>query len=356
MREFYSKYQDYFPAAFFVSGFVFDLLTTDRIDQGFSLIQQAVYLAFLLLFVYWEIVTPAVFLKQEGLLAKIWTWHIELLHFLFGSLLSLYTIFYFKSASLVTSFLFMLFLALVLVVNELPRFQKRGIVVRSILLALCLSSYFVYLVPVMIGNIGVLSFVVAMAMSAALFGLLCLRINRSKQESHWVKQNVMFPGFVIQLIFVLLYFFKALPPVPISLKYIGIYHQVEKHEGDYLLKYQRSWWRFWELGAQTFVRQDGDRLHCFVSIFSPTSFSDQMSLVWYHDSGQGWEKRDVIALSITGGRGGGYRGHVYKSNFEKGSWQIRVLTSDLREVGRISLEVIDDKEAATPRQWRLDRY
>ena len=70
MREFYEKYQGYFPAAFFIGGFIFDLLTTDRIDQGFSLIQQAVYLAFLMLFVYWEVVTPASFQAEKGVRRK----------------------------------------------------------------------------------------------------------------------------------------------------------------------------------------------------------------------------------------------------------------------------------------------
>ena len=355
MHEFCKKYQGYLPAAFFVGGFLFDLLTTSRIDQAFSLIQQLVYLLLIMLFLYWEIVPPQVFLKEEGFLVKLWKFHIELLHFLFGSLLSLYTIFYFKSASMMTSFAFMGFLAALLIINELPQFQKRGIIIRSSLLALCLASYFIYLVPVITKTIGVFAFILSMTLSLSLFLLLCLRIQKAKEDKSWVNKNVLGPGLIIQTVFVLLYFFKALPPVPISLKYAGIYHNIQKEKGVFALNYERSWWRIWQSGAQTFVKRQGDPIYCFVSIFSPTQFEDQVKLIWYKKNKRGWEERDQIGLPIVGGRDQGYRGYAYKSNYEVGDWQVRVVTSDLREIGRIYFDVVLAEEGTT-RQWRQDLY
>ncbi len=355
MRQLYQKYQGYLPAAFFIGGFLFDIFTTDRIDQAFSLIQQLVYLILLLVFIYWEVLTPKVFLKEGGFLKKVWAWHVEVLHFLFGSLLSLYTIFYFKSTSLVTSFAFMGFLAAILVINELPQFQKRGIMIRAALLALCLSSYFIYLVPVLTGNIGLLSFMVAMAISMSVYYLLCTRIHRRKEDLKWVQRNLLAPGLIVQLVFVTLYVLKLLPPVPVSLKFIGVYHDIKKPENQYVLSYERDWWRFWESGAQTFVRREGDAVYCFVSIFSPTQFSDQIRLVFYKNTTQGWQRRDAIPLQIHGGNDRGYRGYAYKSNYENGDWQVRVLTSDDREVGRISFEVVP-ADPSTERVWRQELY
>ncbi len=355
MRQFYKKYQGYFPAAFFIGGFLFDIFTTDRIDQAFSLIQQLIYLLLLLVFVYWEVVTPQVFLKENGFLAKVWAWHVELLHFLFGSLLSLYTIFYFKSTSLMTSFAFMGFLAIILIINELPQFQKRGIMIRAALLALCLSSYFIYLVPVMTGAIGMLSFLLAMAISMAVYYLLCTRILRKKQDLSWVQKNLLAPGLIVQVVFVALYIFKLLPPVPISMKFIGVYHDIQKPADKFVLSYERDWWRFWQSGAQTFLKREGDKVYCFVSIFSPTQFSDQVRLVWFKSTPNGWSRRDEVPLTIQGGRDQGYRGYAYKSNFEMGDWQVRVLTSDDREVGRISFDVTPSDSSAA-RVWRQDFY
>ena len=355
MRRLYAKYQGYLPAAFFIGGFIFDLLTTDRIDQFYSLVQQFLYLFFIMIFFYWEILTPKVFLKEKGFLASFWKFHVEALHFFFGSLLSLYTIFYFKSASLVTSFFFMSFLAGLLIINELPQFQKKGTAVRASLFTLCMSSYLIYLVPVTTGQIGWFPFLTAIGLSTSIFILFTRRISDKHEDRAWVNKNIFLPGIFIQLVFVILYFFKVLPPVPVSIKYVGIYHKIEKPEDKFVLSYERDWWRFWEAGAQTFLRREGDAVYCFVSIFSPTQFSDQVRLVWYYRGSNGWDRRDAIALPIRGGRSEGYRGYAYKSNFENGSWQVRVVTSDDREVGRISFDV-EDANPNGIRQWSHDYY
>jgi hypothetical protein len=356
MRQLYKKYHGYLPASFFIGGFIFDLLTTDRIDQSFSLIQQALYLFLIMILLYWEVITPTIFLKEDSFLNKVWTFHVEVLHFLFGSLLSLYAIFYFKSSSLITSFVFMAFLASILIINELPRFQKSGIVVRSSLFALCLSSYFIYLIPVLTGKIGFFPFIFSMTLSMCLFLFLCTRIHIRKADKKWLHQKVLLPGIVIQTLFVVLYVTKLLPPVPISLKYIGIYQDINKQNGDFYLNYERPWWKIWQSGAQTFVKREGDKIYCFVSIFSPTQFKDNVQLVWYLKNKQGeWSRVDQVTLPILGGRDQGYRGYASKANFELGKWQVRVITSDLREVGRVSFEVVD-AELGSQRKWLQDKY
>ena len=355
MRQFYEKYQGYFPAAFFVGGFLFDILTTERIDQASSLWLQVGYLTLIVILFYCEILTPKAFENSEKFLGKLWAWHVEALHFLFGCLLSLYTIFYFKSTSLMSSFAFMIFLAVLLVINELPQFQKRGIMVRAALLSLCLSSYFIYLVPVVTGKIGALSFFLAMSVSMSMFYLFCTRVYRKQQDLKWNQKNLLLPGLLVQISFVLLYVFKVLPPVPISLKYIGIYHNIEKYEGKFVLNFERDWWRVWQSGAQTFYKREGDAVYCFVSVFSPTEFSEKLQLVWFFKGKKGWARRDAIPLEIRGGRDAGYRGYAYKSNYEKGDWQVRVLTSDEREVGRIYFTVAE-AEAGTTREWRQEFY
>ncbi len=355
MKDLYKKYKDYLPALFFVIGFSFDLLTTDRIDQTFSLTQQLVYLIMLMFLFFYEVVPVSIFKREKGFLAKIWLYHVELLHFLFGSLLSLYTIFYFKSASLMSSFFFMIFLASLLIINELPRFQKQGVSIRAALLALCLSSYFIYLVPVITGQIGVSSFLLAMVLSASLFLWLCVRLLKKNIDKNWLQKKILAPALIVQIVFVGLYFFKVLPPVPISLKYIGIYHNIEKKEGQFSLTFERHWLRFWQSGAQTFVKREGDKVYCFVSVFSPTQFKENLKLEWYQKAKNGWIKVDTVGLPIRGGRDQGFRGFAYKAHFDWGLWQVRVKTSDDREVGRIGFNVVMPQENST-RVWREDLF
>ena len=121
-----SKYERYIPAAFFALGFGFDLLTLGRIDSLITIASQVVYLIII------STLLGLVTLEHHGLLAisekmqKPWKYSNELLHFLFGALLSAYSLFYFMSASLATSLLFMFLLALLLLLNETPRLKSKG--------------------------------------------------------------------------------------------------------------------------------------------------------------------------------------------------------------------------------------
>src|SRR6185436_2013271 len=80
-------------------------------------------------------------------------------HFLFGSLLNLYTIYYFKSSSLLASFSFMAVLVCLLAANESRRFKALGLAFKFALLSLCLLSFFAHVVPVFVGTIGPTVFV-----------------------------------------------------------------------------------------------------------------------------------------------------------------------------------------------------
>jgi hypothetical protein len=354
MRAFYEKYKIYFPATFFIGGFVFDILTTDRIDHWLSLVQQLAYILAIMLFMYWEITQPRIFREGPKFFRFIWKYHVEALHFFFGCLLSLYAIFYFKAASLTTSFAFMGVLATLLVINELASFQGLGVAIRFTMLALCLTSYFIYLVPVVSGEIGLFPFVLAVVISVGIYFWFIVRLERKAANPDDLIYRGLIPGVIINLIFCGMYLLKMLPPVPLSLKYIGMYHKVERSDGQYKLFYEQAdWWRFWESGAQTFLYEKGDKVFVYVQIFSPTNFKDTTHLDWYHKGVKGWKKWDEIPLPISGGSSKGYRGYAYKANFTPGEWHIRVLTSDNREMGRIYFTIVERPPSQEARLFKF---
>ena len=105
-------------------------------------------------------------------LVRAWPWSEDAIHFLFGSLLSSFTLFYLKSSSGFSAVLFLSILCALLIANELPRFRERGPVVRFVLLSLCLTSYIAFLLPVILGFISKWLFVSAILLSsAAIYGL-----------------------------------------------------------------------------------------------------------------------------------------------------------------------------------------
>jgi hypothetical protein len=160
-------------------------------------------------------------------------------------------------------------------------------------------------------------------------------------EGALVRSQVALPAAVIHAVFVVLYYLHAIPPVPLSVKYMGIYHDVKKTPGEYELVTTRPRWRFWEHGDQTFLAKPGDVIHCYAQIFSPARFKDQLQVRWlYHGGRGGWQTSDAIPLPIVGGREEGYRGVTKKANYKPGEWRVQIETMDGREIGRIGFTVI----------------
>lgn len=352
------KWLPYWPVFFFVGGFLFDVLTTDRIDEAFGLWMQLGYLLVASAGIGLQLATPSWWKEAPQWLAPIVSFSNEIIHFCLGSLLSVYTIFYFKSSSLLNSSLFLMTLVGLLVANEWPRLQKMEGTLKMALLSMCWTSYFIYVVPILLGSIGWLPFLMGVFLGLLAIWFLFKFTQRTTaptdwkaippQQSHHTKAPLVVAG-----LFILLYALKILPPVPLALKHIGVYHSVKKDGAHYVLKYEKArWWAFWTDHASPFLARPGDVLSVFVQIFSPTDFKDQLTINWYKKVDSGWSKRDVIPLSITGGRKEGFRGHSYKRNYEPGAWQVRILTSDERELGRVTFKVLPTTDTAT-RDWTV---
>ena len=333
-------------AAFFAFGFVFDMLTTGRIDSWITIGQQALYLA----------VVTAVLLQmfiEQGVPPP--RWYLEyrspLVHFLMGSLLSLYAIFYFKSSSLLVSFGFLGFLVIILLANELKRIKALGLPFKFALHALCLLSFFAYLVPVLAGAIGPGLFVLSMAVGALPLLLAALWVRaRVPDKFALARRQILVPLGSVLIGFLAFYLFRLIPPVPLSIPFIGIYHQVERTPQGFRLSHERPAWRFWHNGDQWFLAQPGDRIYVYFRVFSPARFADDVQLRWlWKDPARGWVVHDTIPIRIVGGREQGFRGYGVKSNYQPGDWKVQVETTDGREIGRVYFNLAAAPSA--PRTW-----
>jgi hypothetical protein len=343
----YQKHSRWLPIAFFAGGFLFDMLTLSRIDALATLLQQAVYLVGVGTLVALELVEAALgAVNPPRLLRRVWEYREEALHFLLGSLLSGYALFYFKSASTLTSFAFIAILLGILVANEFLRFGRARIQVHTALLALCLVSFMASLSPILMGFIGVVPFLCGMLASGLVFYLFGRAVGpRLESQPGLFNKQALRPFAAVLLVFGLLYFARVIPPVPLSVRYMGIYHDVQKKDGFYHLSYTRPRWKFWQNGDQTFVARPGDQVFCYVQVFSPARFRDELQIRWlsWHEKG-GWQPQDAIPMSVVGGREEGYRGVTKKQYYSPGRWRVQIETRDGREIGRIGFTI----EAAEP--------
>lgn len=350
------------PVGFFFGGFLFDVLLLHRPDTLLQVLHQALYLILLTLLLAGGILEDYGLFQVSARFERYWKYHAHLTQFLLGTLLNVYAFFYFKSASLLVSVGFMLLVGGLLVVNEFVRLPRHQIVLKLVLYFLCLTSFWLYIIPMLVGFVGILSFALALIVSNgfiwAIYGLVG-RITEKRVVSHEVKRSIqrkmLGSGYGVLTAFVIFYLLQVIPPVPLSLKYIGIFHSITKENGAYIVKYARPSWKFWERGDQTFYARPGDTISAFVRVFAPRGFRDQLYVRWLLRGPQGWQKVDLIPISVSGGREDGFRGYTVKSNYQPGEYRVQIETTDGREVGRISLEVISDLET-TEREWKEDRH
>ena len=358
LKLYYERNERSVTVLSFVAGFLFDIVTLGRIDSWLSIGQQVVYLVVI------ATALTQMFLEQGGpqleldkmFFFKRWYYQYRtaIVHFLFGSLLNLYTIFFFKSSSLLVSFSFLAFLVLLLVANESKRFKSLGLPFKFGMLSLCVLSFFAYVVPILVGSIGLLVFLSSMPVGCLpLIGLGWWVRARAPQLFPLARKQIHLPLSLVLLGFFILYYFRVIPPVPLSIPFIGVYHSVERTEQGYRLGHERPQWRFWHNGDQDFVARPGDKVYVFFRIFSPTRFSDQVLMRWYwKDGARGWTLQDSIPIKIVGGREQGFRGYGFKSNYQPGAWKVQIETTDAREIGRVYFDLQTGPE--WPRSFEID--
>jgi len=358
LKRYFERNEREVAVVFFVGGFFFDILTVGRIDSWFNIGQQAAYLAVItaaLLQMFFEQGEPA---PHPAHRPGLWRWYYEyraaIVHFLLGAQLSLYAIFFFKSSSLLVSFGFLAFLVLLLVANESRRFKALGLSVKFALLGLCYLAYAAYVVPIFVGSIGTAVFLLSMLAGALPLGAAAWSIRRGFPGLFGrARRQILLPLGCVLIGFLAFYLARLIPPVPLSIPFIGVYHAVERTEAGYRLTHERPWWRFWQNGDQRFRAQPGDKVVVFFRVFSPARFADQVQMRWFwQPEGRGWALQDTIPIAIVGGREQGFRGYGVKANYQPGSWKVQVETTDGREIGRVYFDL--DAVPEAPRNLQTD--
>jgi len=336
---------------FFIGGFAFDAVMVGRIDETPVLIQQASYLT-----VTGLLLAAMLYLERKGWeppewLRRPWKAAEPLLHFMLGTLLNAYILFYVKSGSGLTALIFLVLISALLLINEMPRFHQLGPVVLVGLYSFALTSYLAYLFPVLLGHLRAWMFFAASALSFLPMVLLARAMGRGsgKEGRRSALRHVLLPSVGVQALLVGLFVFRLVPPVPLSARSLGVYHQVEREGAEFKLSRlpRPRWSEPWRRDEPVFLARTGDRVFVFTRIFAPHNFRDQVRVRWARQDAQGrWEQSDAIPLRIVGGREEGFGGYAYKQNWSPGNWRVAVETEDGREIGRIRFEILQDPDTS----------
>jgi hypothetical protein len=346
----------YHNVVLFAAGFLFDVLTIRRIDAWTDLAIQLSYLA--------ALTTLLIFQHREargqwGPPARIewaWTYNVEVLHFFYGGLLSAYVVLYLKSSTGARPLVFFLLLVLLMFLNEMPEVRRAGYRLRLGLYAFCVISFLNYFVPILIGRMSGWVFLLALAISAGVVWLVADRLTAKEAQAQRkaLRTRLFTPALAVCVLIGVLYVLRLIPPVPLSVQFQGIFHDVRReNDGSFVLTYEKPPLHlFWRHESRPFRSRPGDRVHYFVRVFAPTRFQHEVFARWERDDESGgWKTRDRIRLPIVGGRAQGFRAYAVKSNFEPGRWRVIAETADGRAMAALTFTVEEDT-AATERAWR----
>lgn len=319
-----------------------------RIDETPMLVQQAAYLLVTGLLLGAMLRFEFLHLEPRSWLRRPWRYVEHAMHFMLGTLLNAFILFYVKSGSGVTAVLFLVLISLLLLLNEHPRFHRLGPVVLCGLYSFALTNYLAYLLPVLAGSLRAWMFFAASLLSLLPILLLARLMVRWGKDPRRAFRQAVGPAVGVQALLLVLFVLHLVPPVPLSVRSLGVWHRVEREAGEFKLSRLPRSRRadLWRKDERVFLARPGDRVFVFTRIFAPHNFRDEVRVRWarWEPARGAWAESDAIPLRIVGGREEGFGGYAYKQNWSAGDWRVAVETEDGREIGRTRFEIRADPE------------
>jgi len=338
---FVEKNRKYVMPIAVIVGFIGDILTLRRIDRLFDNIVLTTHLII--------VGAMVAFLFSKGSrigrvfkVEKFEGIYTTLMLFSFGALFSGFTIFYTRSGSLLSAWPFILLLALLMFGTEFFKSYFKRIIAQFVLYYFVIFSYLIVLIPLFVKDLGTQWFVVSGVLSLIViffYAQFLAKLNRERYLMY--RKNMKFYVLGVFAIINFLYFTNIIPPVPLSLKYIAVYHSVEEIEGKYLVSYEKPALISLRKRSHVFHWDGNSSVYVFSSVYSPIGFKTEIHHVWkYFDTDKNrWYTENDIPIKIVGGRIEGYRGYSYKTNLHPGSWRVVVENVRGQALGYINFKI-----------------
>ncbi|OHA40806.1 MAG: hypothetical protein A3G59_02435 [Candidatus Taylorbacteria bacterium RIFCSPLOWO2_12_FULL_47_20] len=348
IKNFAERNERHLSLAAFGAGFVWDNLTLTRIDLLYDNLVMTLYMVVAVAGIIAHNAHDSGTFRGKTA-DRIAPWLPYAFQFAFGGLMSGFVVFYARSATLSASWPFLLFLLLLFAGNEFFKKKYAKLTFQMSMFFISIFSYCIFLVPVILQRMGAGVFLLSAAISVAVtvavsYALKLVATPRFKISSPYLKISVT----IILVAFIFSYFTNIIPPLPLSLKKIGIYHNIVKVGNDYTVTYQpAAWYEFWRSESRIFAKNAGETVYAFSSVFAPGKIATQIFHEWsvYNEDSGDWRVASRIPFRIEGGRGDGYRGYTLKTNVSAGKWRVRVKTARGQVLGERIFEVVNAGES-----------
>ncbi|HVS79989.1 MAG TPA: DUF2914 domain-containing protein [Candidatus Paceibacterota bacterium] len=346
VKNWYLRFERPISSLSLVGGFIFDIFALNRVDEPLENFWVGVHLCVaalgILLLNLLENGRMKALLRDKAR-SVFHFWLVMLTQFGFGGLLSTFLVFYFRSATLAASWPFLVLLAAAFILNEALKYHYARLTFQISMLFLSTYSFAIYIVPVIVHRVGDDVFLLSGAVTLAFIALF-LAAMRLLTREHFRENRKLIALLIVGLTALVngLYFLNVIPPIPLSLKSGGIYHSVAHSiDGSYALGAEASSWLDYFLPSQSIHTTPGETVYAWSAVFSPTSLNTTIVHVWqyYDDTAGKWVTESRVPLSVTGGRGGGYRTYSTRSSLTPGKWRVNVENLSGQIIGRLSFTV-----------------
>ncbi len=265
--------------------------------------------------------------------------------FALGGLWSGFLVFYSRSAVLAASWPFLLLLLGFLVGNEVFRKYHSRFVFASLLLFFALYSYAVFVVPVFTKTIGRLTFLASGGLAILCFlGFLRFIAALDRERFRRSRLAILGGALAITVAMNAFYFTGILPPLPLALSDVGIYHTVKRTGAVYTAAAEAEPWTVAFGFAKPVMHiVPGQPLSLYSAVFAPIKMHTRITHRWYLWDAKLrlWRVASTVSFVISGGREGGYRGYSIKSHPQAGDWRVDIDAEDGRLIGRLAFSVVN---------------
>lgn len=269
-----------------------------------------------------------------------------LIQFSIGSMIGGVFIFYWFSGSIFVSWPFIVLVVVLLVSLEIYKHYLEHPVVQFSLYNFSAYLLFAVALPYFLTSISPWLFILAGVISFLLVAAL-LWVVRNSEVIQTYRNRILFACVLIFMAMNIFYFKNLIPPVPLSIRESGVYHNVYRSGEEYVLETEpRSFWEHLGL-IPTIHLTPGSHAYVFTSIYSPTDLDTDIVHDWQHydESQKKWVSVSKVSFHMIGGRQEGYRGYTYKTNLAPGKWRVYVETPRGQVLGRSQFMV---EETTTP--------
>lgn len=337
------KNERHLGALVFVFGFATDIFTFGELELSWV---SLVFVGYLLITAIAILITHNLYSKDtssERPVQKTFRIMSPLVaQFCIGSLLSGTLIFYTRSATLFVSWPFLFLLVIIFFGNEYLRKYKERLTFQAIQFFIVIYSYTLFALPFYTHTLTKQSFLFSTLITLGVsFLFFCLLFYIGKQRFIDSFKRLLGACTLLTLILIGSYYTGILPPLPLSLKDVGVYHTLERTGTEYILQKEPDapWYRLF--ATQIVHVKTGELLYGYSAVFAPGAFSTDLMHTWerYDSVERKWVLQSKIAFPLSGGRDAGYRGYSYISAPEPGLWRLSVLSESEQVLGRVQFQV-----------------